>query len=57
MRGQTDTNYAEKHAKWIGYWQQHQSMVLKGQLIIGHAKHPKEYMVRYQSNTIIFLNT
>ena len=39
MRGQTDTNWAEKHAKWIMYWQQRQSMVLHGQSIVGHAKH------------------
>ena len=56
MRGQTNPNQAEKHAKWTRYWQQHQSMVLQGQPIIGHAKHSQEYMAWYQSNTIIFLN-
>ena len=54
MRGRTDTNWAEKHAKWIGYWRQRQSMVLEGQSIIGHVKHSKEYLARYQSNSIIF---
>ncbi|RZB69201.1 Serine/threonine-protein phosphatase 7 long form-like [Glycine soja] len=56
MRGRTDTNWAKKHAKWIRYWQQRQSMVLQGQPIIGHTKHSQEYMAWYQSNTIIFLN-
>ena len=56
MRGQTDTNWAKKHAKWIRYWKQCQSMALQGQSIIGHAKHSHECMAWYQSNTIIFLN-
>ena len=35
MRGQTDTNWAEKHAKWIRYWQRRQSMVLQGNRLKG----------------------
>ena len=54
MRGRTDTNWTEKHAKWIRYWQQCQSMVLQGQPIIGHAKHSQEYMAWYQSKTFFF---
>ena len=42
MRDRTDTNWVEKHAKWIRYWQQRQSMVLQGHPIKGHAKHSQE---------------
>ena len=45
MGGRTNINWVEKHAKWIRYWQQRQSMVLQGQPIIGHTKHSQEYLV------------
>jgi len=35
MRGHNDTNWVEKHQKWIAIWKERRKYVLIGQTIIG----------------------